>query len=657
MTSALSKRQQARNERALQELIKSVPGNDRCVDCQSRNPGWASWNLGVFLCVRCATLHRKLGTHISKVKSLSMDSWSSDQVDNMKRNGNAAVNKIYNPRNVKPPIPIDVDEVDSAMERFIRQKYELKVLEDGRPKPPSRHDPSYTVTKVSPDDSPPPLPPKPGRRFGFGLRSASYNNAVSGSDKPSPREDYAFSSNRQSRTFGASVGDIDGTVGSKLGALRDMGFPDNKRNATVLKGLHGNMDRTIESLVRLGEGTDPRTRSRAPVPRTSPTSPQFSEPAKSPNSTISNNPFDHLDSAPPRSTSNDASSQAEAQPTSTNGGKSYNPFDSLGAQPDPAQSVQSLDQSFQQLQVSQQPLFPNTTGGYPSQQDQMPFPRYQQSMTPPVTMSSQNGMTASPTSLNGAYNPFFQNVQPMQPNTNNNNNNPYFDQSQGLPPTNPFFNMSGQVQGSQVQAPASAQMPQFQRYHTMPILPSSSPFFQQQQGQPQEQPQQQQQQAPYNPFTMPATPSSNPSYAPQFTPQPPQQQQTLMSQQASKIDKSSILALYNFSQPPPTILEQPPPQQSTPNYTTTAQQQLPQHSPQPNLLHSPTIQLQQQQQHQQQQHNSAAPHPAHLSTNGNQVADGECAWGWRRRGRKSVPTKDTYEPGQCGYWRDAEWTS
>ena len=31
--------------------------------------------------MRCASLHRKLGTHISKVKSLSMDSWSNEQVD------------------------------------------------------------------------------------------------------------------------------------------------------------------------------------------------------------------------------------------------------------------------------------------------------------------------------------------------------------------------------------------------------------------------------------------------------------------------------------------------------------------------------------------------------------------------------------------------
>lgn len=39
MASIINKRQQARNERALQELIRSVPGNDRCADCQAANPG------------------------------------------------------------------------------------------------------------------------------------------------------------------------------------------------------------------------------------------------------------------------------------------------------------------------------------------------------------------------------------------------------------------------------------------------------------------------------------------------------------------------------------------------------------------------------------------------------------------------------------------
>lgn len=78
--ASMSKRQQARNERELHDLLR-VAGNNKCADCGASNPGWASWNLGIFICMRCASLHRKLGTHISKVKSLSMDTWTVEQVD------------------------------------------------------------------------------------------------------------------------------------------------------------------------------------------------------------------------------------------------------------------------------------------------------------------------------------------------------------------------------------------------------------------------------------------------------------------------------------------------------------------------------------------------------------------------------------------------
>lgn len=47
------------------------------------DPRWASYSLGVFLCIRCAGIHRKMGTHISKVKSITMDQWTSEQIEVM----------------------------------------------------------------------------------------------------------------------------------------------------------------------------------------------------------------------------------------------------------------------------------------------------------------------------------------------------------------------------------------------------------------------------------------------------------------------------------------------------------------------------------------------------------------------------------------------
>ena len=44
-------------------------------------PRWASWNLGVFICIRCAGIHRNLGVHISRVKSVNLDSWTQEQIE------------------------------------------------------------------------------------------------------------------------------------------------------------------------------------------------------------------------------------------------------------------------------------------------------------------------------------------------------------------------------------------------------------------------------------------------------------------------------------------------------------------------------------------------------------------------------------------------
>ena len=64
---------------SLEQLLK-LPGNKRCFDCGGTPARWASLNLGVFMCDQCAGFHRQLGTHISKVRSVTLDHWTDEQV-------------------------------------------------------------------------------------------------------------------------------------------------------------------------------------------------------------------------------------------------------------------------------------------------------------------------------------------------------------------------------------------------------------------------------------------------------------------------------------------------------------------------------------------------------------------------------------------------
>ncbi|KAK7303565.1 hypothetical protein RJT34_14474 [Clitoria ternatea] len=99
--------------------------NRVCADCNAPDPKWASANIGVFLCLKCCGVHRSLGTHISKVLSVTLDDWSEDEIDAMiEVGGNASANSIYEayfPEGYTKPGP---DAGHEQRAKFIRAKYE-----------------------------------------------------------------------------------------------------------------------------------------------------------------------------------------------------------------------------------------------------------------------------------------------------------------------------------------------------------------------------------------------------------------------------------------------------------------------------------------------------------------------------------------------------
>ncbi|XVE91792.1 hypothetical protein REPUB_Repub01dG0042200 [Reevesia pubescens] len=78
-------------------VLREIPGNDVCAECNAPEPDWASLNLGILLCIECSGVHRNLGVHISKVRSLTLDVkvWEPSIVELFRSLGNDYCNSVW----------------------------------------------------------------------------------------------------------------------------------------------------------------------------------------------------------------------------------------------------------------------------------------------------------------------------------------------------------------------------------------------------------------------------------------------------------------------------------------------------------------------------------------------------------------------------------
>lgn len=107
-------------------IIKSIiklPGNQQCVDCNStKDVTWLSTNFGCICCIECSGIHRELGTHVSRIHSLTLDNIGISLLLLARNMSNNAFNSVYE-SNLNENEKINSKSSMEERSSFIKSKY------------------------------------------------------------------------------------------------------------------------------------------------------------------------------------------------------------------------------------------------------------------------------------------------------------------------------------------------------------------------------------------------------------------------------------------------------------------------------------------------------------------------------------------------------
>ncbi|KAJ2849681.1 Gtpase activating protein [Coemansia brasiliensis] len=283
-TDKEKKRLADKHRKILTELSKQHD-NSTCADCGATGARWASWNLGVFLCIRCGGLHRHLGTHITKIKSISLDNWTTEQIEHFRNIGNKRANAYFNPHPDRHPPP----RSDRDVERFIRDKYQHRLFVD-------RHNgvPDPSIIGASP--APNPVASTAQVDEASALTRLHELGFVNVRENHQALQKCNMDVEKAIKYLRGESTDIS-LKDPRVAQLLNMGFSSASQNAQALTMCQGDVNHAIELL--LSNNPPPRSSVTSPAPSAkAAVSPPAKAPPKSPANDLLDGDFFGSEAAP-----------------------------------------------------------------------------------------------------------------------------------------------------------------------------------------------------------------------------------------------------------------------------------------------------------------------------------------------------------------------